>query len=282
MPSFLDGIFMVNRVMKSIKIMSFNILTSSLPSKKHHWNDRKQLVLDIIRRHAPDVVGFQEVQQDQLGTLVDALGDYGCYHQEWHSDVLKQELLPIFYLKDRLAVVQSGTFWINKTPDLPRIEDGEVLRACTWVHLAQADEPSQNAIAVYHSHFDNKKQWLRELGAGLVLDRLSSQSQGIPAIFIGDLNTTPESSAYRRLRTRFRDAFLDAPAIRMPDQITCHAFTGATSMVRFRPTIQWIDYILMDATLKCTNATRILDHPKELAGIYPSDHWPILAEFTLC
>jgi hypothetical protein len=59
----------VHRHVKLFKVMSFNNRTSSLPSRTNGWNDRKQLVLDIIRRHAPGIVCFQEVQQDQITCL---------------------------------------------------------------------------------------------------------------------------------------------------------------------------------------------------------------------
>jgi len=263
-----------------MKFMTFNIRTSSLPDKRNPWDKRKQRVIDLVLQQAPDVVGFQEVQQDQLNALVEGLPGYGCHHQGWQANVEKQELLPIFYLKDHVTIARSGAFWLNKTPEIPRLEDGEVLRACTWLHITFLGENKLRTIAVYNSHFDNKKKWLRDFSANLVLDRISCQSSGMPTVFFGDLNMTPGSSAYQLLRARFRDAFLDSPAPRSTNDITCHGFTGVTTRSWYRPTFQWIDYILMDGPLSCNSAARILASPGTKPMLYPSDHWPLMAELV--
>ncbi len=267
-----------------MKVMSFNSRTSSLPDKRHAWEDRKQLVVDVVKAHAPDVVGFQEVQRDQLRDLIEGLPEYGCYQQGWQEGVKKQELLPIFYAKDRVKVVQSGTFWLNKTPDLPRIDDGgKVLRACTWIHatLLAESRPTRSSgrtYAIFNTHFDNLKENRREAAARLILERIAALSAGIPAILFGDLNIPPGSTTYGILRGRFLDAFVDSPMPRGADEITCHCFTGATEKTRFRSSFQWIDHILMDKGITCIEAKRVLDSLDNEQRMYPSDHWPVIAD----
>ncbi|MEX2680269.1 MAG: endonuclease/exonuclease/phosphatase family protein [Candidatus Sigynarchaeota archaeon] len=260
--------------------MSFNAHASSLPTKKHGWAKRRQLVIDVVKKYQPDVVGFQEVQRDQLDDLVKGLDGYGCHHQGWQDVSVKQELLPIFYVKERVAIIKSGAFWLNKTPDVPRIDEGggEVLRACTWMHAKVSNaDGNDRTFAVYHAHFDHQKEWRREAAARLVLDHIAAQSAGIPAVLFGDLNTRPGSTTYAILQGRFRDAFVDSPTPRGAQEITCHCFTGATKKSRFRPAFQWIDHVLMDKDVTCVKSSRILDsggNPR----IYPSDHYPVLAE----
>jgi endonuclease/exonuclease/phosphatase family metal-dependent hydrolase len=267
-----------------MKVMSFNARTSSLPSKEHGWASRRQLVIDIVNKYQPDVVGFQEVQRDQLTDLVASLQGYGCHHQGWQDVDYKQELLPIFYLKDRVSIVNSGSFWLNEMPNVPWIDEGggEVLRACTWLHASCPSPPAgagtgSKAYAIYHTHLDHQKERRREVAARLILDRMRTQSASLPVILFGDLNTRPGSTTYGILRGRLRDAFLEAPETREAGDITCHCFTGATKKAWFRSSFQWIDHIMMDEGITCIEAKRVLGALDGSERLYPSDHYPVIA-----
>jgi endonuclease/exonuclease/phosphatase family metal-dependent hydrolase len=270
-----------------MKVMSFNARTSSLPDKRHAWESRKQLVVDIVNKYRPDVVGFQEVQQDQLADLVAGLQSYGCHHQGWQAIDDKQELLPIFYLKERVSIAKSGAFWLNETPDVPRIDDGggEVLRACTWLHASCSTSAAvagtgSKTYAIYHTHFDHQKERRREVAARLILERMATQSAGIPAILFGDLNTASGSTTYAILRSRLRDAFVESPTPRGANEITCHCFTGVTKRTWYRSSFRWIDHILMDKDVTCVKASRVLDSLEDKRHVYPSDHWPVIADLV--
>nr|MDO8083360.1 endonuclease/exonuclease/phosphatase family protein [Candidatus Sigynarchaeum springense] len=263
-----------------MKVMSFNARTSSLPDKKHGWGKRRQLVIDVVKKYQPDIVGFQEVQRDQLDDLVAGLDGYGCHHQGWQDVEYKQELLPIFFLKKRVSIAKAGAFWLNQTPDVPRIDEGggEVLRACSWIHAKVSDAGGKGrAFAVYHAHFDHQKEQRREASAKLILERMAAQSRGLPVILFGDLNTRPGSTTYNILLGRLRDAFIDSPTPRAIDDITCHCFTGAMKKAWYRSSLQWIDHILMDKDVTCVQSSRIMDSGGD-PRIYPSDHYPVLAE----
>ncbi|MBN2152041.1 MAG: endonuclease/exonuclease/phosphatase family protein [Candidatus Lokiarchaeota archaeon] len=270
-----------------MKVMSFNARTSSIPDKKHDWPKRRQLVIDIVKKYQPDVVGFQEVQRDQLADLLAGLPGYRCHHQGWQDVDVKQELLPAFYSEERVTVRESGAFWLNETPGVPRIgaSGGQVLRACTWIRAscpsdAGSGAAAERTYAIFNTHFDHQKEARREEGARVVLERVAALSSGAPAILIGDLNAGPGSTTYGILRGRFVDAFVDSPTPRGDRDITCHCFTGATKKSLLRPALQWIDHILMDNNVTCKGAYRILDVGGRGDGTYPSDHWPVAAELA--
>lgn len=258
-----------------------------MSSNAHAWTRRRQLVIDIVKNYQPDIVGFQEVQQDQLADLIDGLQGYGCHHQGWQAVDDKQELLPIFYLKEHVAISRSGAFWLNETPDIPRIDTGggEVLRACTWAHVtcsppAAGPGTGSTTYAIYHTHLDHQKESRRETAARLIMERIRTQSAGRPAILLGDLNTRPGSTTYEIFTSRFRDAFVISPNPRAADDITCHCFTGATKKSKFRSSFQWIDHVLVDEGITCIEAKRVLDALDVGKRLYPSDHFPVVADLV--
>ena len=50
----------------------------------------------------------------------------------------RASLTLIFYRKDKYDLVDSGTFWLSETPELPSLGwNGGCNRLCTWVNPAR-------------------------------------------------------------------------------------------------------------------------------------------------
>jgi endonuclease/exonuclease/phosphatase family metal-dependent hydrolase len=104
---------------------------------------------------------------------------------------------------------------------------------------------------------------------------MTSQLQDIPAILAGDFNTEPDSKTYRwftgqidagmNLRPDFQETFKN------PYPGTYHRFTG-------RPIVGLIDWILYRGAIRLKDCLVIED---SFDGLYPSDHFPVMASFEL-
>ena len=82
------------------------------------WERRKSVVFDIIRIESFDIWGSQEVYHSQLEDLCEALPQYGYIGVGRNDGKQEGEYAPIFYKKDRIKCLSSGTFWLSETPDV--------------------------------------------------------------------------------------------------------------------------------------------------------------------
>jgi len=111
--------------------------------------------------------------------------------------------------------------------------------------------------------------------AHLILRHLSSLfPPDVPALLVGDFNAGPESPVYSVFTGNLQAgppgkecAFESAFAPAYPG--TYHGFTGV-------PDGRHIDWIMYRGNLKVTSADAISDRWE---NIYPSDHFPLQAEF---
>lgn len=101
-----------------VDVMSFNVGGVTAES-----------VLDLLRKHAPDVVGLQEVARAQFSDLDRALPRYARVGGAG----------AILYDRERFRQAGEGTFWFSDTP-------------CIWVRLV--DRSTGREIAVYNVDLD--------------------------------------------------------------------------------------------------------------------------------
>ena len=254
--------------------MTFNIKNSrDFSNPKNIWSNRKDKVLSIIRKFNPDIIGLQEVYEDQLDYLCNNLPEYE-YEGVGRDDGLREgEFSPIFYRK--LKVKNGGTFWLSETPDTCSKTWGGLFRICTWINFE-----NNLPFAVYNTHFEDTKTSIRLKSIPLVISRIKNQSPSQPVILCGDLNFGRNSKEYSKLSQHFRDTFC-VQNNRFRWAITSHGFTG-----KRKSFLSWdgrgiIDYIWIKGSIKVHDTRIIHDNPGEDPSIFPSDHWPVLSDLTL-
>ncbi|MFK7817698.1 MAG: endonuclease/exonuclease/phosphatase family protein, partial [Planctomycetaceae bacterium] len=99
-----------------LRVMSFNIRLGVAKDGDNHWDKRKDFVAETIRAYKPDLVGTQETWHFQADFLKEKLPDFG--YVGWTRQAGKEgEQCGIFFRKDRFDVVESGQFWLSKTPE---------------------------------------------------------------------------------------------------------------------------------------------------------------------
>ena len=98
-----------------LRVMTFNIRNGRANDGENRWELRKGFVCDVIRDHAPDVLGVQEAFSFQLDVFKKRLPSYG-QTGIGRDGGSRGEHSSILYLKKRFDIDESGTFWLSDSP----------------------------------------------------------------------------------------------------------------------------------------------------------------------
>jgi endonuclease/exonuclease/phosphatase family metal-dependent hydrolase len=254
--------------------MTFNLRYGTADDGENSWPHRRDLVFDVIREGAPDVLGVQEALRFQLDEIATAFPEYAEVGVGRDDGGTAGEFTAILYRADRFEATEQGTFWFSESPDeigstgwgarLPRI--------CTWVRLAERG--SHRFLFVYNVHFDHESQESRERSAMLLVSRIVRRAGATPVVVTGDFNAGEDNAAILYLKGRVEPApelrLVDSFRVLHPDSLevgTFNGFTGATSGSK-------IDGILVSGGWEVESAAIVRT---SRGGRYPSDHFPVVA-----
>ena len=269
-----------------LNIMSFNIRYATKSDGDNFWDNRKELVLDVIKNNDPDVLGLQEALRSQLDDLINALPDYEEIGAGRDDGATKGEYAAILYKKDKFAVDESNTFWFSDTPDKPRSKGwgNKVTRICTWARLI--DNENQIPFYIYNVHLDHQSQKSREKSVVLLSQKIRDRNHYDSFIVTGDFNAGEESPEILYLigktsiGNNVEGLFINP--VYMQDSFgKMHPNTQNTGTFNgFEGKIdgERIDFIFSSYDNKIDDAA--IDHT-ELDGRYPSDHFPVIAKMTI-
>jgi endonuclease/exonuclease/phosphatase family metal-dependent hydrolase len=254
-----------------LRAMTFNIRFDNPEDEAsgNRWPSRVESVVATVRRHTPDVVGFQEARRSQLEDLCRSLPEYRALGKPREAGEVG-EYVPLLFDERRFDAVQYGDFWLSDTPDLEGSLgwDAPDPRHCTWAVLR--DRPSRQQFGVFNTHLDVWGAVARVEGARLILHR-TELAAGLPFIVMGDLNSGEQSEALQLLRSA---GLVDTYRCLHPDETdvgTVHSYELTTDSEK-------IDYVLTDHSWEVVGAGII----RELAaGRLPSDHYPVYADLRL-
>jgi endonuclease/exonuclease/phosphatase family metal-dependent hydrolase len=252
------------------------------------WNNRAALNVETIKRQAPDLIGFQELQSGNLDTYKKKLPEYGCLLGLRAGNNAPHEFNTIFFDPARLEVLASGGFWLSTTPD--RYSSGwrtRSIRSANWANLGCLN----TGLSFLHlnTHLDHVSRQARVEGSKLILRKIAEIQKGrendLPTIVTGDFNCAPGSLPHRNfMADGFTDTCLATGNGHAEKACTFHAFEGPRySAARNGHASGPLDWILVkDPRQRIrTKSQLIVRDCDEEAGIYPSDHYPVLAELVL-
>ena len=246
-----------------MKSMTFNILCAG--RGENHWCFRQKLVREIIKKHAPDTFGLQEVHYAWMRYIVNQFKDTYDFVGVGKDDGKKKgEFSPVFYNKHKYDLLQKEDFWLSETPEKPSLGwDGAENRTCSYAVLKGKE--SGKAYAVFNTHLDHVGSTAQLEGAKLILKK-AEQFKNMPVIITGDFNVTPDSAVYELM---LLNGFFDARSIsKEKDEINSFHWYGKGSKM--------IDFIFVKNTSSVSTATTATD---KINGKLPSDHYPVIAEF---
>jgi endonuclease/exonuclease/phosphatase family metal-dependent hydrolase len=262
-----------------LRVVTFNIRYDNPGDGVNAWPNRRDWVAALLRFHGADAVGVQEALARQLADLDTRLPGFARVGVGRADGREGGEFSAILYRTDRLELLDSGTFWLSQTPEVPGSKgwDTAIERIATWARFR--DRRTGCSHLHLNTHFDHVGEQARQESARLIRRRLVALAGGLPMVVTGDMNADPQSAPYRILT---RDTLSGAVAP-LTDAFTASR-TGS-----YGPTSSWnafraiepgrrIDYVLVSAPIS-VEAHAIL--PDYWDGRFPSDHLPVLAALAI-
>jgi endonuclease/exonuclease/phosphatase family metal-dependent hydrolase len=271
----------------SIRIMSFNVRGSFRDAtRKNAWRNRAELNVATIERYAPDVIGLQEAQRGNLTTYRRSLPRYVLIQGPRYGNAFPYDSNAILYDPEKLRPLDTGGFWLSETPEKHSRSWGtKVARSATWAVFALKN----TNLSLFHlnTHLDHISAPARREGSKLIVEKISGISAHNNPVFLltGDFNARPGSATHKSFTgSGFVDTFLAAGNQDDESANTFHAFEGK----RYRDAhpgrgprrIDWILLKDLQGRLRITSHTIIRD-ADESSGLYPSDHYPIVADISI-
>jgi endonuclease/exonuclease/phosphatase family metal-dependent hydrolase len=266
------------------RIMTFNI-NGVYGDDANTWEKRFPLVLDVIGRYKPDVIGLQEVAKANLEDLRQGLADYTLVQGNCYGDTPPQEYSSVFYKTLRYECLETGEFWFSDTPDVQSIDWGvDYPMGATWVKLKCLR--SDKHFVHLNTHFEDGPwgETSRVNASKLMLARLETLAAGLPVVLTGDFNCNPWSLPYRLfLAGGFIDSYRAAGNADHSGSSTIHLYNGQDYFaLEFGDQMIWrIDWILVktaNETVQTVASTIVHDASPPT---FPSDHFPVVSEFII-
>lgn len=247
-----------------MNLMSFNIRYGSANDGENKWENRKNILFNLIEKYNPDIIGLQEVEHFQLNEILERFPFYNKIGISRDGNTYSGELNPILF-KPEYYSTTSDTFWLSATPHEPasRTYGNRLPRICTWGEFVFKD--SDEKFYVLNTHLDHESKNARiEASKQLVEFTLNKDK----VIIMGDFNCESEKSD--EIKAILSNDFKDTYRIVHPQEKnsgTFHYFSG-------KPIATKIDFIFTRG-FNVENASIIKDNEN---GRYPSDHFAITAK----
>lgn len=254
--------------------MSFNIRYGTADDGDDSWPKRHELVSDVIRKAAPDVLGVQEALRFQLDELHSACPGYQEIGVGRDDGKTKGEYSSILFKKDRLRVLEHGDFWLSDEPEVVASSSwgNSIPRLCTWARFEALAGGSQ--FLVFNTHWDHRSQPSRVGAAQLILDRMHGQTSELPdelpVVLMGDFNAGEDNPAFLQLLRDERTPLVDSFRVLHPDQEgvgTFNGFKGKTDGAKIDAVLVSKQWEVLSAEINRTQRD----------GRFPSDHFPVAA-----
>ena len=267
-----------------LRVMSFNIRTETARDYRHAWDLRKHLVVERVRAFDPDLLGLQECQEGNQEQFVrQQLPDYEFLGVRRGEDSRTgREMAPLLYRREAFELLDSGTFWLSKTPQNQgsKLLGAVFPRTATWAMLRPTEKPEQT-LFFFNTHFDYIPLILPQ-AAEILRQHIAAIAGENPTVLTGDFNTPTGGAAHRKLTTPLGDADNDSKFTLVDVSLNSRTTSGdpAGTIHKFgllnRPLI--IDWIL--ASDQFTAVDSLIDDYHD-NGLYPSDHFPVMATLAL-
>jgi endonuclease/exonuclease/phosphatase family metal-dependent hydrolase len=255
---------------QTLKVMSYNVRYPSPDDGPNLWEKRRDLFIESIRMHDPDLIGTQELFKLQGDYMVEKLPAYAWFGTSRRGND-QDEHMGIFYKKDRFRLIEQGQFWLSDSPETPGSQSWNMSlpRMVTWGLF----ERDGKRFYLWNTHFAHRREdeEARLKSARLIVERLAKVDRSIPLIFTGDFNAPAGGPVHEvMLAGGLKDSRTLAASPRGPEG-TAHGFSGKAGNRR-------IDWILVSPGVT-VKSNETITFARD--GLFPSDHFPVIAEISL-
>ncbi len=253
-----------------MKLVSSNIRYANDHDGVHAWDIRKHLIAETFNEIGIDFLGTQEGRREQIVELEKILINLELIqkHREWISDRMYPS---IFFNSKKYKLLHSQDIWLSTTPHAPGSSSfqSSFPRLLT---LASFEElTTTKKINVVNTHLDHVLSSTREEQVKVLINELKKLNF-IPHIIMGDFNEKPNHEIKKQMMNEFhlKDPWDEKS---LPEETSHHGFLGTATTKGER-----IDWILINNHWQCDS---IYLEKKCVNGIYLSDHYPLVASFTI-
>lgn len=266
----------------SLRIMSYNLRLPVASDGINYWDNRRPMVVSLIRFYDIDILGVQEAFRRQLDELILDMPEYDwfgvCRTDGTIHPNPDNEFSAILFRKDRFERIDGSTFWLSETPDMVGSKgwDAALPRIVTWAKFK--DNQTNKIFFHFNTHFDHIGELARAESSKLLLIKVSEIAGDMPVLITGDFNCSDSAEPYRLITdTSAALHFTDAlHATAMPH----HGPTGTFSSSFRIPGVgdRRIDYIFFRNNISVLKHAILSD---SWDGRLPSDHLPVFAEIRM-
>ena len=172
--------------------MSFNVLCQVCDlGTADPWRQRLGYMADILARHRPHLVGFQELGPGNVAQLQKLLPNHAAVWRRLDPDST------IFYDTQRFTLLDSGSYWLSQRPDSSPFPSWDFSGPRLVVFAVLQDRETDRRLVFVNSHIDaNGPNKLPSLQ--LIVSRLAPYAD-LPIIFTCDCNSGPGEEPYEWL-----------------------------------------------------------------------------------
>lgn len=263
----------------AFRVMTFNIRYDNAGDGENRWDNRKEIVRDVILYHNPGIIGMQEALHHQVKYTDSVLSDYKWFGVGRNDGKYKGEFTPVLYDTTRFKLIKENTFWLSETPQIIGSIgwDAAFPRIVTWGYFY--DRITQKSFYLFNTHFDHQGTIARLKSAKLLIQKISEFTENkswIPVIVMGDFNSLKKSGPYQHLThwnnpVKLSDTQLADSVLSLGPDYTFNGFTDEKQNGMI------IDYIFVNQVLN-VHQHHIINDKK--SGRYPSDHFPVVTEIS--
>lgn len=258
----------------ALNVMTFNIRYDNADDLQNNWQYRKDFAAQMIGFYDVDILGTQEVLNNQLVDLLQRLPDYKSLGVGRIDGKEKGEYSAILFKAKKYEVEKNGHFWLSQQPEsIGSVGwDAACERIVTWGVFKE--KKTGLRFVFFNTHFDHVGVVARKESALLLKKRITEIAGTLPVILTGDLNVIPGAEA---VQTLLADGQLSDSR-----KISKLVYGPSWSFQDFgrRPFAdrRLIDYIFVSKGIKVNSYASISE---TLDSTFLSDHNPVFAKIEL-
>lgn len=252
------------------RIMSFNVRCAN--DGVQTITNRGKVSAEMLKAYMPDSFGVQECTPRWKRIIKRAVGDkYASVGRARDFYGPFTEYSSIYYLKDKYNLIDSGTFWLSETPDKAYTKSFNSMcyRIATWAVLENKETGER--YTHINTHLDHKLDSTRDAQMKVLVEQVLKITGEGKVVMTGDFNAYEDSSVYAVACESFDDTKYIAKNTDEGPTFTKYGTKEDNGRGA-------IDFIFVSKGVKA-ESYKIIRNTVE--GIYPSDHFPIVADIYI-
>jgi endonuclease/exonuclease/phosphatase family metal-dependent hydrolase len=251
---------------ETLVVMSYNVRYPNPNDGVNVWENRRDMLVEVIRHYGPDIIGTQELFKLQGDYIAANLPEYKWFGRDRRGGD-EDEHMGVFYKPSKLELLEEGDFWLSETPDVAGSMDWHVSlpRMVTWARFRSAGKE----FYFLNTHFPHRREDdAARLNCAEVIQRFirGKIPAGADVIMTGDFNAPAGGEVFELLTEDLKDSRDNARLVLGPEP-TSNGWSPRWEGRR----IDWILYRGPWTVSWAKTLTASFD------GRFPSDHYPVLA-----